>query len=173
MTAPPAVSPLHLVVMGVSGSGKTTIAQAINGRLGWQFAEGDDFHPPTSVAKMAAGLPLTDADRWPWLRALVEWTREHDRQGRSTVLTCSALRRAYRDVLREGTERTFFVHLVGTKALLLDRMSGREHYMPISLLQSQLDTLEPLGADEAGMVVDVAHPPARIADRVLTRLDLG
>lgn len=173
MTAPPAVAPLHLVVMGVSGSGKTTIAQAINGRLGWQFAEGDDFHPPASVAKMAAGVPLTDADRWPWLQVLAEWTREQDRQGRSTVLTCSALRRAYRDVLREGAERTFFVHLVGTKELLLQRMSGREHYMPSSLLESQLDTLEPLAADEPGMVVDIAQPPASIADRVMARLDLG
>lgn len=159
--------------MGVSGSGKTTVAQAINDRLGWAFAEGDEFHPAANIAKMAAGIPLTDADRWPWLRALAAWTREHDRDGTSTVLTCSALRRSYRDVLRQGAERTFFVHLVGAKALLLERMSGREHYMPSSLLDSQLETLEPLGADEAGIVVDIAHPPGSIADRVMASLDLG
>ncbi|HEX6148218.1 gluconokinase [Nocardioides sp.] len=162
----------HLVFMGVSGSGKTTAAQAVNERLGWEFAEGDDFHSEESVAKMAAGHPLTDADRMPWLGRLATWTREHDRAGRPTLMSCSALRRIYRDVLRTGGERTCFVHMVGDKGLLLERMSAREHFMPPSLLESQLDTLEPLGEDEAGFTVDVAQSPEQIAEAILGRLDL-
>jgi len=162
----------HLVFMGVSGSGKTTAADAVNERLGWEFAEGDDFHSEESVAKMAAGHPLTDGDRMPWLGRLAAWTREHDRAGRSTIMTCSALRRTYRDVLRTGGEGTYFVHLTGDKGLLLERMSGREHFMPPSLLESQLATLEQLGDDEAGIVVDVGQSPAAIADEVVTRLAL-
>lgn len=162
----------HLVFMGVSGSGKTTAAHAVNDRLDWEFAEGDDFHSEESVAKMAAGHPLTDADRMPWLGRLAAWTREHDRAGRPTIMTCSALRRTYRDVLRTGGERTCFVHLTGDKGLLLERMSGREHFMPPSLLESQLDTLEPLGDDEAGYVVEVDQTPAAIADEIIRRLDL-
>ena len=163
----------HLVFMGVSGSGKSTAALAVQARLGWEFAEGDDFHPPENVAKMASGRPLTDADRWGWLESLAAWTKERDDAGSPTILSCSALRRSYRDVLRRGGEGTFFVHLVGDKGLLLERMSGRDHFMPPTLLESQLDTLERLQLDEAGMEVDVAHPPARIAAMVLARLDLA
>lgn len=165
-------APLHLVFMGVSGSGKSTAMLAVREPLGWEFAEGDDFHPPENVAKMASGRPLTDADRWGWLESLALWTKERDEAGRPTLLSCSALRRSYRDVLRRGGERTFFVHMVGDKGLLLQRMNSREHFMPSSLLESQLDTLEQLEADEEGMVVDVAHPPERIAAMVLARLDL-
>ena len=164
--------PLHLVFMGVSGSGKSTAALAVRDLLGWEFAEGDDFHPQANVDKMAAGYPLSDEDRAPWLETLAEWTAERDAAGTPTLLSCSALRRSYRDVLRRGGPGTFFVHLVGDKGLLLERMSGREHFMPPSLLESQLDTLEPLGEDEAGMSVDVANPPGRIARMVLARLDL-
>lgn len=162
----------HLVIMGVSGSGKSTVALAIRERLGWAFAEGDDFHPQANVDKMAAGFPLNDADRRPWLEALAAWTREHDDAGRPTIVSCSALKRSYRDILRTGGEHTFFVHLVGDKGLLLQRMSSREHFMPPTLLESQLDTLEPLAPDEAGKVVDVANPPDRIARLVLAQLDL-
>jgi len=162
----------HLVFMGVSGSGKTTAARAVNERLGWEFAEGDDFHSEESVAKMAAGHPLTDADRMPWLGRLATWTREHDAAGRSTLISCSALRRIYRDVLRTGGEHTCFVHLTGDKGLLLERMSAREHFMPPSLLESQLDTLEPLADDERGVVVDVDQPPVAIADEIIGKLDL-
>ena len=169
---PVAEVPLHLIVMGVSGTGKSTIAAALNDRLGWAFAEGDDYHPPANVAKMASGRPLVDEDRWPWLRTLTAWTAERDARGESTVLTCSALRRSYRDLLREGGPGTYFVHLVGDKGLLLERMGSREHFMPSSLLESQLDTLEDLGEDERGMVVDVANPPERIARMVLAQLDL-
>jgi gluconokinase len=164
--------PIHLVVMGVSGSGKSTVARALCDRLGWAFAEGDDFHPPANVDKMAAGRPLVDEDRWPWLQALADWTAERDARGESTVLTCSALRRAYRDILRRGGQRTFFLHLTGDKNLLMERMQGREHFMPPSLLESQLDTLEVLQPDEEGMVQDVANPPERIARVVTAQLDL-
>ncbi|MFK5582712.1 gluconokinase [Serinicoccus sp. LYQ131] len=164
--------PLHLVIMGVSGTGKSTIATALRDRLGWEMAEGDDFHPQSNVDKMAGGRPLVDADRWPWLRSLADWTAEHDGQGRPTILTCSALRTNYRDLLREGGAGTYFVHLLGDKGLLLERMSGRDHFMPPSLLESQLDTLEPLGPDEHGVTIDVANPPERIARMVVAQLDL-
>ncbi len=172
-TRPGAAAATHLVVMGVSGSGKSTVAHAINDRLGWTFCEGDELHPQANRDKMAAGRPLTDSDRLPWLRALADWTAQRHTRAESTVLACSALRRSYRDVLRGGGDRTFFVHLVGDKGLLLERMQSREHFMPPSLLESQLDTLEPLQAGEDGMVVDVANPPARIAAMVLAQLDLA
>lgn len=165
-------SPLHIVVMGVSGSGKSTIGRAIADRLGWEFAEGDDYHPQSNVDKMASGRPLVDEDRWPWLEELASWTADRDGEGHSTVLTCSALRSVYRDILRRGGN-TFFVHLRGDKNLLMERMEGREHFMPPSMLESQLDALEQLSADEAGMVQDVANPAERIAAVVAAQLDLA
>lgn len=162
----------HLVFMGVSGSGKSTVARAVQARLGWEFAEGDDFHPPENVAKMAEGIALTDADRWGWLASLADWTAERDERGEPTIMACSALRRAYRDVLRRGGEGTFFVHATGDKHVILERMGARDHFMPSSLLESQLDTLEPLQPDEHGMDVDPALPVDRIAALVLARLDL-
>ncbi|MFK5635719.1 gluconokinase [Ornithinimicrobium sp. LYQ103] len=165
--------PVHLVVMGVSGTGKTTIAGALRDLLGWQFAEGDSYHPPENVTKMARGRPLMDEDRWPWLETLCQWTAERDAEGLPTILTCSALKRSYRDVLRRGGEGTFFVHLVGDKGLLLERMQHRPgHFMPPTLLESQLDTLQDLGPDERGMLVDVANPPERVARMVLAQLDV-
>ncbi len=164
--------PLHIVVMGVSGSGKSTIGRALADRLGWTMAEGDDFHPQANVDKMASGASLVDEDRWPWLESLAQWTAEHDEQGASTVLNCSALRVVYRDILRRGGD-TFFVHLTGDKNLLMERMQGREHFMPRSLLESQFDTLEQLTDDEAGMRQDVANPPQRIANVVAAQLDLA
>ncbi|RYB94830.1 gluconokinase [Nocardioides oleivorans] len=165
--------PLHLVFMGVSGSGKSTVALAVRDRLGWEMAEGDDFHPPANVEKMRQGIALTDDDRWGWLGSLADWTAERDQQGDPTIITCSALRRSYRDVLRRGGEGTFFVHCTGDKGLLLQRMEARQHFMPPSLLESQLDTLEPLQADEEGMDVDPALPVDRIAAMVLGRLGLS
>jgi len=161
----------HLVVMGVSGSGKTTVAKELAARLGYEFVEGDDFHPPANVEKMSAGIPLDDADRQPWLRGLADWVRERHERGVSTVMTCSALRRCYRDVLREGADSTLFVHLMVDRDRLLQRMSGREHFMPASLLDSQLDALEPLAPDEDGVSVEVTdEPPDRVVTEVVERL---
>lgn len=162
----------HLVVMGVSGSGKTTVAEALATRLGWEFAEGDSFHPPENVAKMSQGTPLTDADRWGWLESLAAWVADHEAAGRRTVMSCSALRRTYRDVLRRGGPDVAFVHLVGDKGLLLERMGTREHFMPPTLLESQLDTLEPLAEDENGVSIDVAAEPAEIVEDACRRLGL-
>lgn len=163
-TADPALGtdpgPRHLVVMGVSGTGKTSVATRVAAQLGWVFLEGDDLHPPRNVEKMSAGVPLDDADRAPWLSALSGVLATHEAAGDRTVLTCSSLRRAYRDVLRAGVPAgsVFFVHLAAPFEVLWERMSAREHFMPPSLLQSQFDTLEPLAADEDGVVIDVAQP---------------
>lgn len=165
--------PLHLVVMGVSGSGKSTVATLLSRELGWEFAEGDEFHPEENVEKMAAGHALMDQDRWPWLEILADWTTERDSRGEPTVLSCSALKRSYRDILRKGGEGTYFVLVHGDKGLLLERMQTREdHFMPPSLLESQLDTLEMLEEDERGVVMDIANPPERIIRMVLAQLDL-
>jgi gluconokinase len=142
-----------VVVMGVSGSGKTTLGKLLAKRLGCEFLDGDDYHPPGNVAKMAAGTPLADADRWPWLARLNALLRER----RAAVLACSALRETYRQRLSEGLERCEFVHLKGSFDLIRGRLEARRHrYMPATLLQSQFDALEPpAGAIE----VNVAEPP--------------
>jgi gluconokinase len=168
---PPHEHPQHVVVMGVSGVGKTTIATSLASRVGYEFAEADEFHPPANIEKMSAGVPLDDADRMPWLRALADWMRRRHDEGRSTVMSCSALRRSYRDILREGAPDAFFVHLVGDQALLLDRMDHRKHFMPSALLQSQFDTLEPLEDDENGVVLDVADPPESVVDRAVAAVE--
>ena len=113
--------PVHVVVMGVSGCGKSTVARALHERLGWEYAEGDAYHPQANIDKMAGGRPLVDEDRWPWLRILADWTAERDARGEPTILACSALRRPYRELLREGGEGTYFVHMHGDKGLLLER----------------------------------------------------
>jgi gluconokinase len=161
--------PQHLVVMGVSGSGKTTIGRRLAAHLGYAFADADDFHPETNVAKMARGEPLTDADREPWLRTLADWIGMHRTAGRSTVLACSALRRRYRDVLRRAAPRhVAFLHLDAPRDVLLERMRHREgHYMPPELLDSQLATLEQLAADEPGTLLDATQPREAILDKML------
>ncbi|WP_312858163.1 gluconokinase [Pseudonocardia pini] len=157
-----------LIVMGVSGSGKSTVAEEIVRRTGWDFAEGDDLHPEANRRKMAAGHPLTDEDRWPWLRLIAEWVGEREAAGRDAVVTCSALRRAYREVLADGHPSVRFVHLTVDPTALTDRVTNRTgHYMPASLLQSQLDTLEPLDPDEPGIEVDGTGDPVAVVDRVL------
>lgn len=163
-------TPVHLVVMGVSGSGKSAVGRPLAERLGVVFAEGDEFHSQANLDKMSTGTPLVDEDRWPWLRDMAEWTRERDRVGESTVLACSALRRSYRDALREGLPGTWFVHLHGDKGLMLQRMQGREHFFAPTMLESQLDTLELLAADEQGFVADIADPIDVIVDKVVGRL---
>lgn len=160
-----------LVVMGVSGSGKTTLARALAERLGWGFGEGDDFHPPANVEKMRAGHPLDDEDRRPWLAAIATWIGEHERAGRSSVVTCSALRRAYRDVLRAGNPGVEFVHVAVDRDRLERRLAARRgHYMPAALLDSQLATLEPLDADEPGVTLDGDADAADLLDDLLARL---
>ncbi|MGB4135086.1 MAG: gluconokinase [Microbacterium sp.] len=151
-----------IVVMGVSAVGKTTVGQEIARLCGGRFLDADDLHPAENVAKMSAGIPLDDADRWPWL------DRVGDALAPGTVMACSALKRAYRDVLRRHAPETFFVHLHADAAHLLAQASGREgHFMPPALLQSQLDALEPLGADENGIVITVDATPDRLAERAL------
>jgi gluconokinase len=153
--------PQHIVVMGVSGSGKTTVGEALAEALGWPFVEGDSFHPKANVEKMSAGIPLGDEDRRPWLEALAAEIGKDEAAGRSSVIGCSALKRAYRDILRTGAPRVRFLHVHGDRDLLAERVSDRPgHFFPASLLDSQLATLEPLGPDEDGVVVDVAQPVA-------------
>jgi gluconokinase len=160
-----------IVVMGVSGSGKSTVAAGLVERLGWDFAEGDDFHPPDNKAKMGAGRPLDDEDRWPWLRALAAWIGEHEAAGRSVVVTCSALKRAYRDVLRDGHPSVWFAHVTADPALVRDRMEHRAgHYMKASMLDSQLAILEPLAPDEAGASVSGSGAPDDVVAEVLESL---
>jgi gluconokinase len=153
--------------MGVSASGKSTVSTCMRDRLGWPAAEADDFHPATNVAKMSSGRPLTDEDRWPWLRALATWIGARETAGDNAIVTCSALKRAYRDLLREGHPSVRFVHLVAAPDLLQRRIAQRPgHYMPPSLLGSQLETLEPLQPDERGLAVSSELSPDRIVDAI-------
>jgi len=158
--------------MGVSGSGKSTVAGILAGRLGWDFEEGDDLHPPGNVAKMHAGHPLTDQDRWPWLDRVAAWIRSHTDAGLPGIVTCSALKRSYRDVLRG--EAVEFVLLKGSQDQIATRLTARHgHFMPATLLQSQFETLEALGQDERGITVDVGSPPGVLADEIMGRLGLS
>ena len=152
---------IHILVMGVAGSGKSTVAAAVAELLGLEMIEGDALHPAANVEKMRHGVPLTDEDRQPWLASLADLLAERHEQGRGTVLACSALRRAYRDVLRAAVpaDETFIVELHADAATLRARMVHRPgHFMPVDLLDSQLATLEHIGDDEVGVIVDAAAP---------------
>ena len=163
----------HVVVMGVSGCGKTTVAHGIAAATGLLFAEADDFHSRANVEKMRAGTPLVDDDRWPWLHDLAAWMAERAEEGRSTVIACSALKRAYRDVLASGPPTLDFVHLDGHVEVIRERLASRSgHYMPASLLDSQVATLEPLQPDESGIELDVALPPEELVDLAVRGLHL-
>ncbi|WP_254052098.1 gluconokinase [Aeromicrobium sp. A1-2] len=148
----------QIVVMGVSGTGKSVIGQALAESLGLTFIEGDAFHPTANIAKMSAGTPLDDDDRRPWLTVLAGKLDANRQAGIGSVLACSALKRDYRDILRHEAPDAFFLHLDLPFDVLRDRMEKREHFMPTSLLQSQFDTLERLGADERGHVLDFDAP---------------
>lgn len=164
----------HVVVMGVCGSGKSTVAKGISASTGLVFGEADEFHSELNVARMSRGVPLDDADRWPWLGVLAAWMADRAGQGVSTVLACSALKRSYRDVLRQGAPELDFVHLDGPAKVFRERMSSRDgHYMPVSLLESQLAILEPLQPDESGLVLDVSLPPEDLVSAAVDRLWLG
>ncbi|WP_329397436.1 gluconokinase [Streptomyces melanogenes] len=162
-------TPHVVVVMGVAGTGKTTIGPLVAAALGVPYAEGDDFHPAANVAKMSAGVPLDDDDRWPWLDAIGRWA--HGRAGLGGVVSSSALKRAYRDRLRAAAPGLVFLHLTGDRELIERRMGERRgHFMPTALLDSQFATLQPLEADEAGVAVDVAGTPEDITDRAVAAL---
>lgn len=162
-----------VVVMGVSGVGKTSVAAELVRRTGWAFVEGDDLHPEANRAKMAAGHPLDDDDRWPWLRRIAAWIGERETAGTGAVLTCSALKRSYRDLLRDGHPSVRFVHLLAPEPLISERLTARRgHYMPASLLGSQLATLEPLQDDEPGVRVETTGSPGDVAARALAALDI-
>jgi gluconokinase len=164
---PPQPAPL-VVVMGVSGSGKSTVGAALAQRLRVPFVDGDDLHPPANIAKMSAGLALDDNDRHPWLEAIGEWLAAHEQEG--GVVSCSALKRKYRDQLRHHVHRVEFVHLHGTREVIAARQATRPgHFMPASLLTSQFATLEPLAPDEHGLVVDVARPVDAIVQEYVDR----
>ncbi len=170
---PPPWGPDLVVVMGVSGSGKTTVAKGVAVSMSWPFAEGDAFHPEANVAKMHAGTPLTDDDRWPWLRLIGDWMSEQEAAGCSAVVTCSALRRAYRDLLREGRPAVRFLHVTVPTETIADRLEHRAgHYMPPSLLPSQLATLEPLEPDEPGVTVPGGGSEPDVLARALDALGL-
>ncbi len=160
----PRTTPGVVVVMGVSGSGKTVTARLLADRLGVAYADADDMHPPANIAKMSAGVPLDDRDREPWLDVVGEWLRDHETEG--GVIACSALARRYRNRLRTAAPELFFLLLTAERAVLLDRLARREHhFMPAALLDSQLGTLEPLAPDEHGATVRSDRPPEAVVER--------
>ncbi|HEX4331123.1 MAG TPA: gluconokinase [Usitatibacter sp.] len=157
--------------MGVSGCGKTTVAGLLAQHLGWQVGEADLFHSPANVAKMRAGIPLTDEDRWPWLAAIAAWIDAALAQGKPGVITCSALKRSYRDVIIGKREAVRLVYLQGSYEVIARRIASRQHdYMPPILLQSQFDALEEPGPDENPIVVSVELSPEQIVQRILATL---
>ena len=163
-----------LIVMGVSGSGKTTIARLLAERLGYGFAEGDDFHPPANVAKMSRDEPLTDADRAPWLAAIHAYAVERLAAGERLVVTCSALKRRYRDVLLSGIAGARVVFLHGDRELIAARLAARKgHFFPADLLDSQFTTLEEPAPDENALVVDIGPAPEQIVAEIVRDLDAG
>jgi gluconokinase len=160
-----------VVLMGVCGSGKTEVGRRLAARLGCDFLDGDDFHPPANVAKMRAGTPLSDADRWPWLDRLAAEIGGRLEAGAGAVVACSALARRYRDRLGLIRPGVVLVHLDGSRDLLAARLAARQgHFMPPGLLESQLTTLERPGADERAITVDVADQPDAIANRIAAKI---
>jgi len=159
------------IVMGVSGVGKSAVGRRLASALGIDFVEGDDFHPPQNVAKMSRGIPLDDTDRGSWLPALRTRLETAVASGESIVMTCSALKRRYRDVLRQADAGLLFIHLVGERDLIASRLSNRRgHFMPATLLDSQLDELEPPGTDENALSLDINQPQDRIVATITRHL---
>jgi gluconokinase len=165
------ISPCALIVMGVSGSGKTTVGEHLASRLGWPYADADQFHPPSNIAKMSAGHPLTDEDRWPWLKAIADEIDRLSAAHERAVVACSALRRVYRDILVHGRPDIGVVYLQGTQALIAERLSRRKgHFMPPGLLASQFKTLEPPTSDERPITASIDAPVDAIVDDILSQL---
>ena len=157
-----------VIVAGVSGSGKTTVGALLAGRLGWRFADGDDLHPAANVAKMRAGIPLTDTDRRPWLRAIAVWMDECIGRGEDAVVACSALRRRSRDLLLDGRPAAPMVFLAVDREVLVGRLAARHgHFFPEKLLSSQFDALEPPAPDERVLTVVPADTPAATVDSII------
>jgi gluconokinase len=166
-------TPCAIVVMGVAGSGKTTIGERLAEQLGWTYEDGDKFHPRSNVEKMSAGHPLTDEDRWPWLQAIADEIDRLCRLGGNVVVACSALKRAYRDVLVHGRADVRIVYLDGTHELIASRLAARKgHFMPPTLLESQLKTLQPPGADENPVTVSIDASAEAIVDDIVRKLAL-
>jgi gluconokinase len=164
--------PTVVIVMGVSGSGKTTVGEALAHRLGWTFEEGDSLHPAANIAKMASGQPLTDEDRGPWLTAVKAFIDDTLQAGRSAVISCSALKRAYRDQLVAGRAQVRMVFLSGPPEVIGARVAHRRgHFMPPALLQSQLDALEPPAPDEHAIGIDIRAPVQQQVERVVRALE--
>jgi carbohydrate kinase (thermoresistant glucokinase family) len=163
--------PSMLVVMGVSGSGKTTVAGLLAGHLGWELGDADDWHSPANVRKMHGGTPLDDTDRWPWLRSIAAWIDATRSTGRHGVLACSALKRAYRDILIGDRGDVRLVYLRGEEALIQERQAARHnHYMPASLVHSQFEALQEPGPDERPITADVRPPAADVARAIIEQL---
>jgi gluconokinase len=163
--------PCALIVMGVSGSGKSTIAEALAAHLGWRCEDGDRFHPASNVAKMTAGQPLTDEDRWPWLKAIADEIDRLCGKEQRAVFACSALKRAYREVLVHGRDDVRLIFLDGTQALIAARLAARKgHFMPPGLLDSQFATLERPASDEAALTVSIDAPVETIVDSIVRQL---
>jgi len=166
--------PCALIVMGVSGSGKSTIGERLAEQLAWSYEDGDKFHPASNVAKMSAGQPLTDDDRWPWLMAIADEIDRSCLAGQHAVFACSALKRAYRDVLVHGRNDVRIVFLDGTQALIASRLGQRKgHFMPPGLLESQFETLEPPGASENSVTVSIDASVDAVVDDIIRQLRLG
>lgn len=166
------IGPPIVVVMGVAGCGKSSVGQMLADALGCAFLEGDRHHPAANIAKMSAGIPLTDADREGWLAVLAGFITEADRQRRGLVVACSALKRRYRDQLRSGSGRVAFLHLSGDKALIASRMGARTaHFMPTALIDSQFADLEPPGPDETALTYEITLTPDEIVADARIRLD--
>jgi gluconokinase len=166
--------PCALIVMGVSGSGKSTIAASLAERLNWVYEDGDRFHPASNVAKMSAGQPLTDEDRWPWLQAIADEIDRVCESGGHVVIACSALKRAYRDVLVHRRDDVRIVYLKGTQLLIADRLARRKgHFMPPGLLDSQFRTLEPPAPDENPITVSIDAPVETIVEDIVRQLKPG
>lgn len=163
--------PCALIVMGVSSSGKSSIGKALAEKIGWRFADGDDFHPPANVEKQRAGQALTDADRWPWLQSIADEIDRFTAEGGKIVIACSALKRAYRDLLLHGRQDVRIVYLHGSRELIAERMAARKnHFMPTSLLDSQFKTLEVPGPDERPITVSIDDDIDGIVDAIIEQL---
>lgn len=166
-------APCALVMMGVSGSGKSTIADKLAARIGWRSVDGDKFHPASNIAKMSAGHPLTDEDRWPWLKAIAAEIDRSCQAGEKAVIACSALKRSYREILVHGRDDVRIVYLDGSKQLIGDRLAKRKgHFMPPGLLDSQFKTLEPPEANENPVRVSIDATPDEIVDDIIRQLGL-